>query len=660
MNNLFAAAVAMALWVGCNGVNAESNPNDTASNHTGHHNKASVSITFQPFQKPSPAGGTLFTRMEGSQVGIPYANILTSAQFSPPWWNGRGVASGDIDRDGFIDIVLATGSGIQIYLNRSTNKAIHFERQPLSLPDIDSLDVFAAALVDINNDGWLDLFLTSYMKGNRIVLNTEGEFLPASIQTPPASPLHLTAALGFGDVDNNGYLDVAQGNWFMGHLKPKPPAASDNQLLLNDGQSFSVQPLKGITGETQSLLLTDFTGDHNLDLMVGNDFEAPDYYYQGNGKGELTPILSSDGRIPHSTATTMSMDTADFDNDLDMDIYAAQIAASATGESTRLPTRPWAEYCALIMDKVVRQGCENAVAQRQLFNFGPKFQPNDILQCKTLTNDDDKKGCMATMLMLAAIRTGDKRLCQRIPAGQEALKTACEHAFMPSSDSIQEAWQQAIPVTANTNVLLQANADGRFTDQAKELGIPSAGWSWTATFADFDNDQWQDIFAVNGDWMQNRGTPAKVFFHNQQGKGFVDKANEFGLQNHMIQSAYTKFDADNDGDLDLLVNSVNGPMWFYRNNQQANHSVVFELRDELGNYFGLGSKVIIRYGSGKHQLREIKAGGGFLSFDPPVAHFGLGDYRHIQSVEVIWSTGETTVLNEGYRAGGKYVIRRQR
>jgi inositol oxygenase len=93
---------------------------------------------------------------------------------------------------------------------------------------------------------------------------------------------------------------------------------------------------------------------------------------------------------------------------------------------------------------------------------------------------------------------------------------------------------------------------------------------------------------------------------------------------------------------------------------QKNSGIVFELNDSKANRAGIGSRIIIHYGPGgsKHQLREIKASGGFLSYDAPRAHLGLGEHRVISRVEVIWSTGENTELSGEFRAGHRYVIER--
>jgi len=99
----------------------------------------------------------------------------------------------------------------------------------------------------------------------------------------------------------------------------------------------------------------------------------------------------------------------------------------------------------------------------------------------------------------------------------------------------------------------------------------------------------------------------------------------------------------------------------FKNNLNNHNSIVFEIDDEIGNADCIGCKILISTGSGENelkQIREIKAGGGFLSFDAPYAHFGLGDETVINKVAVIWSTGERIVFSRKFEAGYKYVITR--
>ena len=153
-----------------------------------------------------------------------------------------------------------------------------------------------------------------------------------------------------------------------------------------------------------------------------------------------------------------------------------------------------------------------------------------------------------------------------------------------------------------------------------------------------------------------------IFFQNYGGQNFKNRQNEFGLENFNAISTYTYIDIDNDGDLDIVTVPVNGPINAYINNETQNNSITFEFRDNVGNHFGIGNKIYIYYGenSERHQVREIKSGGGFLSFDSPIAHFGLGKYDTVNRIELVWSTGEKTVIDKEFLANKKYVVARKK
>ena len=223
----------------------------------------------------------------------------------------------------------------------------------------------------------------------------------------------------------------------------------------------------------------------------------------------------------------------------------------------------------------------------------------------------------------------------------------------------QLSLRRMVPQVKDSNVLLIQQANGAFENQAQDMGLSNTGWTWNAKFADLDNDGWQDMYVANGYFWSRKERSPDLFYRNMQGKRFAEQSRQAGLHGSPNTSAYTYIDIDNDGDLDIVTVSQDGAVMLYRNNSAGNHAIEFTLRDHIGNSHGIGSKVIIHYGNGKHQMRELKASGGFASFDAAIAHFGLGRFDHIEAIDVIWSTGEKSVIRGTLPSGHRYTLKRQ-
>jgi hypothetical protein len=621
-----------------------------------------VSILATAFEARSESEDTPFTRYDGRLFGLQQDNKFGPRDFSPPFFNGGGIASGDIDRDGWPDVVSANGALIHIYLNQNGQT---FSPIEMDISGADDLAIFNVALVDIDGDGWLDLFGTTYLQGNFIVLNQQGKFTSEGLQQLPRGKAVVTLSAAFGDVDRDGDLDIVLGNWFAGGVKKHPPPHSQNELLLNERGSFEAQPLVELVGETLSTLLSDWSGDGWLDLIVGNDFEVPDFYYRGDGNGGFELIERRDGIIPHTTRTTMSIDTGDYDNDLDLDIFIDQITARATGPSAQVRMLSLEHYCDEVIDDVERDRCRANMATREGFFYGSNHQPTDIRNCGSVPEEVDKRACIGMQVMITAVLGKDQELCERIPKRERRTYSLCRNFFEDILPHDPEMLDQAIPQRMNENVLLRWDEkEQRFVDEVESAGVGFTGWSWNARFADVDNDEWQDLFVVAGSWFRATpsGTTANFFYHNEAGETFSDQTDAYGLQNFMIVSAYTTLDFDRDGDLDFVTNSINGPLWLLRNNNQDGNSVAFQLRDDVGNRDGIGTKFFIHYGpeGERHQMRELKASGGYLSFDEPLAHFGLGEYESVTRLVIEWSTGGTTEIPGPFADGHIYSIQRRK
>jgi hypothetical protein len=283
--------------------------------------------------------------------------------------------------------------------------------------------------------------------------------------------------------------------------------------------------------------------------------------------------------------------------------------------------------------------------------------PGTVMDCLKADAEWKRQGCLAIKLLGEAARQRDPRRCEPLAEAWPRLAGICRATMAAVDPPPPELLADVIPSVRQRNLLFVRNDAGTYDDQADRFGLTHAGFVWNAKFADLDNDEWQDLFAVTGDLTVRLRHPS-AFFRNLEGQRFENRTEAAGLLSWLDTLAYSYTDADNDGDIDLVVVPAVGPVTFYRNNLSGRRSIAFELRDHRGNRFGIGSRILIHYGEGRSQMRDIQASGGFLSFDAPVAHFGLGDHPGIDRVEILWSTGERSVLSHRLDAGARYVITR--
>ena len=628
----------------------------TFTDDAGHE----ISLSRRTFAQRSPAASTPFTRLEAWKIGIDQPIEFSMSDMWPPFWEGRSLSAGDFDRDGDQDLVIAsTISGLYFYLNDGNGR---FSKTAFPIGALEQMPIFNAILVDIDNDGWLDLFLTTYQRGNYVLKNTAGKFDAANLE-PVANRDNaiLTLAASFGDIDRDGDLDVALGNWAAGWYRRIPGEEARNRIVINEAGAISGEnhtDLVGIPGETLTILLSDINGDGALDLLVGNDFEQPDIFYIGDGKGGFQAIRRQDNKIPLTTTTTMSIKTADLHNDGTPEIYLAQIAGRSSGVSKTLKMRPLSLYCSEIERDQDRAICEKNMQIKTWYKSGNNFDPTFASKCEELVGvyRDECKGMLVKDL---AIQNNDPSLCALIPANQLKPRQFCEIHFQPIRPPNAEELAESIHQIKRRNVLLSPKGDGSYEEVAEAQGLEVGGWSWDVKIADFNNDGWQDVYIVNGTWVPNEVSPSNLYFHNNGDGSFSEQSGPMGLEDYLITAAAAAADFDNDGDLDIITMPVNGPVKAFINNSKSGNAIGFDFQDMVGNRFGIGNRVEISFNNGNSQTRELQSGGGFMSFDAPVAHFGLGEAKSIDAATIHWANGGVTTIDGPLSSGAVYRIERR-
>jgi len=626
-----------------------------------------VAITRAALVPQTPnAESPHFVQHEGPELGLTGGFRYGVRDYSDPFWIGRGTAAGDFNGDGWQDIALGSNDGVELYINRGGR----FEAYPLQDATDNHLMVYAVAFVDFDNDGALDLFITTFNHGNFVIYNRNGEFNYAHRVAVPNNKAVLTVSPAFADIDGNGLLDVVNGNMALGVVTGSHQmlAGRANSIVFNGGAELRDVALESDSGETMSTLVSDLNDDGIPDIVFSNDFIVPDKILLGTGAG-FKAMDASSGFIAKTPYFSMSADTGDFDNDLKLDFLTMGTtgiakgvgAAPIDGVAPNVYTQPkWQpQTCAGIQDITRRQQCEKIRNSDFLAETHPAKQV-EVEQCKALGDPHEVQGCLLVAMWHLITNNAPAGDCDQRFGHDPLIQQVCE--ILKSRGRLIVAGESANAIEqVDKNFVYRF--DGQHlvdinADNGKAFDHPG-GWTWNGKFVDLDNDGWQDVFNADGA-VRKGGYGWNVFMKNIDGKRFEQKQFSYNLVDDFGLYSFVLVDINNDGALDIVGNGAVGPVRVFENKATANNrSVAISLRDGRGNQFGVGAKIYISYGDGtQQQMREIKAGGGYLSFDAPIAYFGLGDANTVAQIRVRWRDGSETVHEGPFAAGYQYRIAR--
>lgn len=551
---------------------------------------------------------TLFVKLDPTQTGIDFENeLLLNENFDVfryrNYYNGGGVAVGDINNDGLADIYLTSNmAGNRLYLNQGNLKFEDITAHA-GVKGTRSWST-GVSMVDVNADGLLDIYVCNSgdIKGN----NRENElfinqgdltFKEQATEFGLNDNGYSTHAVFF-DYDKDGDLDCyILNNSFrpistLGYrnLREERDKDGGDKLMRNENGKFvDVSSQAGIFGSVIGFGLGVTVGDVNndnwQDIYVSNDFYERDYLYINNGDGTFLEKLED--YMGHLSMFSMGADMADLNNDGFPEIF-----------STDMLPRDDFRLKAL-----------------------SSFEPYDVYQLR--------------------------------------LRNGYYHQYMRN--------------------MLQANTgNNSFIELGFLAGVAGTDWSWGALMADFDNDGYREIFVSNGiykdvteqDFVDFMGSSEQIKAAMEgkkiDFKQFVDRmsstklsnclykrvgdwsyrdvALNWGLDEPSFSNGAAYGDLDNDGDLDLIVNNVNQPVFVYENKLDStkNNFLKVSFKGPEGNLFGLGSSVFAHSGKEVIASAQMPIRGFQSSMDYKLT-IGTGE-REIDSLVIRWPDGKEEVI----------------
>lgn len=561
---------------------------------------------------------TLFKLLDPSATGINFKNTIVESDSinilnHPYLYNGAGVGIGDFNHDGLPDAYFA-GNMVpgKLFLNKGG----------LKFDDITTTAgvngggrwCTGVSVVDINNDGWLDIYVCASFKkepGERKNLlyinqgiNKDG--VPTFKESAEAYGLQdsgfSTQAIFF-DYDRDGDLDVYLLTNVLGKSTPvayRPKltdgtAENNDRLYRNNGNNTFTNVTREagilIEGFGNSVAVNDINNDGWPDIYVGNDFISNDVLYINNKNGTFTNRSAE--YFKHTGWSVMGADVVDLNNDGLADLVSLEMLPEENlRKKTMLVGDNYITYINNNKFKYEHQYIRNVLQmnQGQLPDGKPQF--SEVAYMAGIYQTD----WSWTPLVADYDNDGFRDIV--ITNGYPRDVTDLDHA-------------------------LYTNGQGRTVKENTTLAAA-------------------DSFPVV--------KTASYAFRNKDGYQFNDQSKDWGIVKPTFSTGGVYADLDNDGDMDLVINNIDDDAFVYENTlnsknktNPAQHYLNFKLTGDIKNTGGIGATIRIYYG-GKQQFYDQQPCRGYMSTVDAMAHFGLGAANAVDSLRIRWADGKTQLL----------------
>jgi len=550
-----------------------------------------------------------FTKLDDKRTGVDFRNqLFEDESFNVLnyiyFYNGGGVAIGDINNDGLPDI-LFTGNMVKnrLFLNKGnfkfediTGKSGIAEKQGWCT---------GATMVDINGDGKMDIYIcrsadgNPEMRKNLLFINNGDLTFTEKAAEYGLDDKGYSTQVCFFDYDKDGDLDMFLINHSLHQYTTgvtensawKQQRNSDFacKLYRNDWNESLHHPVytdvsvpAGINSNVLTfglgLVASDINNDGWPDIYVTNDFNEPDYLFINNKNGTFTEKLSD--YMDQTSLYSMGCDAADFNNDGRVDLLTLDMLP----EDNRT--------------QKMHSGSENFDKFQMLFNKGFYYQYS-----RNMLQKNNGDGTFSEIGQLAGVSNTD-------------------WSWSGLFSDFDNDGNKDIFVT---NGYVKDYTDMDFIKYTMDKAIQLKGSGEKLAVEDFIKK------------MPDNALP-NYLFHNNNDLSFTNKSKEWGLNQNSVSSGAAYVDLDNDGDMDLVVNNTNDFAAIFKNNNEiANKSnyLRIKLKGDSRNGTGIGSKLKL-YCGGRLYYQEQFPVRGFQSSVDQVLGFGLGNQSVIDSLIVIW------------------------